>query len=160
MSDDLATYLHDHQAGAVVALDVMAQLESAYADSEIASIVATLRREVEADRDTLDALVSSLGIGKDSVRKAAGWMAAQATALKLRADGGEHGPLRLLESAELLSLGIEGKRILWLAMQACTDGVPQLRALDFATLIARAEAQRHTAETLRLGAARACFVAS
>lgn len=54
----------------------------------------------------LQALTAGLDIGESGARKIGGWVAAQATALKIRLDDSADGPLRLFEGLEFLSLGI------------------------------------------------------
>lgn len=155
--EQLAIYLNDHLAGSVVAIGLLETLESLYVETELAQIARALRSDIEDDRDTLQSLIVQVAGAESTPRKAAGWVAERLTQFKLRVDGDERGPLRLLESAEVISLGIEGKRGLWQVLAACSDLLPALSALEYAGLIARAEAQRERIETVRIGAARAAF---
>jgi hypothetical protein len=66
--------------------------------------------------------------------------------------------LRLFESLEALSLGIEGKRGLWLALAAVSERSPQMRLLDYPELIGRAEAQRRKVEEKRIETAKRALV--
>ena len=152
----LSTYLNDHLAGSIVAIGLMEKLESAYSGTEIESIVKSVRREVESDRAVLEQLIERIGT-QSGTRKAAGWIAERFTELKFGVDDGKDGTLRLLESAEVITLGIEGKRGLWRALAIATDLVPELGGVNYTDLIARAESQRERMETIRLGAARAAL---
>ncbi len=72
------------------------------------------------------------------------------TQLKLRLDDSSHGDLRLLESFEALSLGIEGKKSLWISLSAVAERSPQFRLADYDRLKQRAEVQRHRVEAKRV----------
>lgn len=50
--------------------------------------------------------------------------------------------MHLRESLEAVSLGIAGKGGLWRALQTVAAAEPALRAVDYAELIRRADAQR------------------
>jgi hypothetical protein len=49
----LATYLIDHLAGSVAALDLLENLKAAYADTALANFFAQLQTDMEADRKEL-----------------------------------------------------------------------------------------------------------
>jgi hypothetical protein len=63
----------------------------------------------------------------------------------------------LLESLEALSLGIEGKRVLWLALSAAAEVTSGLRIADYERLQDRAEEQRNRVEERRLEVAKAAL---
>ena len=63
---------------------------------------------------------------------------------------------RLLET-EALSLGIEGKLAMWLALKEAAAGDPRLAATDLDRLIERARGQRRALEPHRLAAAVQSF---
>ena len=65
---------------------------------------------------------------------------------------------RLME-AEALSLGIEGKRLLWHSLRQAAGADPRLAAIDFDELIERARRQRELLEPFRLDAATKAFAA-
>ena len=113
---------------------------------------------MEADRHTLKALMDRLEVGESRMRKAAGWLGEKVTELKLRLDDPAGGALRLLESMEALSLGIEGKRSLWRALAAAAEDAPALQGVDYEGLTRRAEEQRLRVEALRLEAARRALI--
>jgi hypothetical protein len=152
-NDALATYLNDHLAGSVIALELLEHLEAERPQSPEGEVLATLRADIETDRDTLVQLMTRLEIDVSKPRQATAWITEKLGELKLRFDDPEPGALRRLEALETISLGIEGKRGLWEALRAVSNGVPGLEALDFPGLIGRAAAQRDAAERLRLRAA-------
>jgi hypothetical protein len=156
--DHLATYLNDHAAGAVAAIDMLEHLEANHRDTELARFAADLRKDVEADNQELENLIKTLDISEGKTRKAAAWLAEKFTDLKLRWDDSSDGPLRLLEVFEALGLGISGKRYLWLALDFAKQDTPALNVTDYQRLIARAEEQRNRVERMRLHAAKAALV--
>lgn len=99
-----------------------------------------------------------LQIAESRTRKAAGWLAEKAAQLKLRLDDLTDGALRLHETLEALSLGIEGKRSLWRALAAAAEDAPALRVADYEVLARRAEEQRDRVEIRRLEAARKALI--
>jgi hypothetical protein len=154
MTDHLATYLNDHLAGSVAGVEIAEHLFDRAETAEHRSTVEGVRDEIEQDVRTLESLMKSLDIGESRLRKAAAWLTEKATELKLRIDDPAGGPLVFFESLEALSLGIEGKRGLWLALSAAAEHEPKLRTVDYAQLIKRAEGQRSVIEEMRLAAAK------
>jgi hypothetical protein len=153
-NDSLATYLNDHLAGSVVALELLDHLEEERAGTAEASVLAGVRADIEADRQELESFMAHLGITVSQPRQATAWLAEKLSELKLHLDDPGHGALRRLEALEAVSLGIAGKQALWHALDAVAEDVPELGGLDYARLVRRAEAQRETMETLRLHAAQ------
>ena len=153
----LATYLNDHLAGSVLALELLDHMKIAHARTPIEGFAVALRAEIEADQAELKTLMERVDAGTNIVRRAAAWLAEKAAELKLKVDDPSDGALRLLESLETLSLGIEGKRSLWLALETASADAPVLRGLDYGRLRRRAEEQRSRVEAERLDAARAAL---
>jgi hypothetical protein len=153
-NEHIATYLNDHLAGSVVAIELLEHLESTHCESELGAFFKQLRTEVAADRDELQQMMERLDIGESRTRKASAWLAEKMTELKLRFDDPKDGPLRLFESLEALSLGIEGKRSLWIALKAAAEQSPSLRILDYERLTQRAQEQRNRVEIQRIDIAK------
>src|SRR2546423_13318996 len=107
--EHLATYLNDHLAGSVVALDLLDHLEATHSEDALCDFFRELRADVASDREELERLMKELNIEQSRTRKASAWVAEKFTELKLRFDDPKAGPLLLFESLEALSLGIEGK---------------------------------------------------
>lgn len=158
MADEhLATYLNDHLAGSVAAIELLEYLEKVHVGTDMARFFAELRADVEADRRELEALMDRLQIAKSFSRKVTAWLTEKITQLKLRLDDPRGGPLCLLEALEVLALGIEGKRALWRALAAAAEAAPRLQGVDYERLAQRAEEQRRRVEVARLEAARAAL---
>lgn len=157
-NDRLATYLNDHLAGAVAALDLLGRLEAAQAGTPAASELAELRAEIAADRQALATLMSRLNVDESRSRKALAWLTERATHFKLRLDDSPDGALGRLEALDALALGIEGKHALWQALAVVADGAPGLEGVDYQALTQRADDQRRRVEQMRLEAARTALV--
>jgi hypothetical protein len=151
----LATYLNDHMAGAVTAIELLKSLERSHRDLQPA--LAALRTDIEDDQTELRALMQRLNITERQARKLGGWLAEKATRAKVRLDDRAAGPLRLLESLEIVSLGIEGKLALWRALTSAAENSAALRIAGYERLANRAIDQRQRAEALRVEAAKAAL---
>ena len=149
---NLTAYLRDHAAGAAGALDLVAHLISIYAGSPDAKFFEKLRTQIEDDRATLDGLLSRLRASESTVFNAMSRAGEKIARIKLLLAGPNGEGLGRLEALDALSLGIEGKRALWLALAAVA--VPKLQTADFAALARRAAAQRKGVERRRLAVAR------
>jgi hypothetical protein len=152
--EHIATYLNDHLAGSLVAIELLEHLESAHKGTDIGRFAAELRADIAEDRLELEALMARLQVSESRTRKATAWLSEKVTELKLKLDDPGDGLLRLLEAFEALSLGIEGKRGLWRALAAAAEDTPALQLADYEELIRRAEEQRGRVEAERLKVAR------
>jgi hypothetical protein len=155
-NEHLATYLNDHLAGSVVAIELLERLEAT--DMDMTATLAQVRVDIEADRAELRELMRRLHIAESRPRKLSGWFAEKFTQLKLRLDDPAGGSLRLLESLELVGLGIDGKVALWRALSAAAEVDPALKVVAYERLVQRAQDQRQRVEGLRLEAAKAALV--
>ena len=155
MADEhIATYLNDHLAGSVAALELLEHLEAAHSGTPLERFFAELRADVAADQQELEGLMGRLDIAESRTRKTSAWLAEKITELKLRLDDPAGGDLRLLESLEVVAVGIDGKRALWLALAAVAEEAPGLRLVDYQRLEQRATEQRRRVEVVRLEAAK------
>jgi hypothetical protein len=155
MADEhLTKYLNDHLAGSVVALELLDHLSATHSKTELGTFFRQLRFDIAADRDALQELMERLDIGESRTRKASAWLTEKMTELKLAFDDPKDGSLRLFESLEALSLGIEGKRSLWIALIAAAEKSPSLRLVDYESLKQRAQEQRDRVEKLRIETAQ------
>lgn len=153
----IATYLNDHLAGSEAALQLLKHVERAHAGNPAARFAAELRSDITEDRRELEALMARLQVAVSGPRKLAAWLTEKMTELKLRLDDPGDGVLRLLEIFEAVSIGVEGKRLLWRSLATAAEGVPELAGPDYRLLQQRAEEQRRRVETVRLEAARAAL---
>jgi hypothetical protein len=151
----LETYLQDHYAGAVGALELIEHLRNLHAGADdLPAFFRKLQTDVEADRQQLHNIITALHFEPSGMRNAGAWMAEKFSRLKLGLVDGEENLLRLVQALEAIYVGITGKRLLWRALQAARDSSPVLRATDFALLEQRALDQAERVESKRLSAAR------
>jgi hypothetical protein len=152
MDDSLLRYLNDHLAGATGAIGLIEKLATSAEDAGEAAFFHDLQQAVEADRDLLKDLIARLGESSSTVLQAAGSITGAASRLKLSWEGMEPGRLGRFEAMEVLALGIQGKRLLWLVLEELAPFVPEWEGIDFAELELQAIDQRHAVESLRLEA--------
>jgi hypothetical protein len=156
-STALTTYLNDHLAGSVAALELLDHLlerEPGSGRDELARI----RVEIEEDQQTLQRILSDMGGKESPIRKAAAWLTEKLGEVKLGLADKGSGELRVLEALEALGLGIQGKLLLWRALEAVKGSVPSLGGIDLQQLQQRAERQSRRVEELRLRAARVALL--
>lgn len=153
-SNSLTTYLNDHLAGSVAALELLDHLGKLHRGTEHEKLFQSLRGEVEEDQKVLQQALDLVGGKESRVRKAAAWLTEKIGEAKLKLDDAGDGELRVLEALETLGLGIQGKLALWRALAATADRLPQLRNLDFDRLQRRAAQQHERVEGQRLQVAR------
>lgn len=148
----MEVYLNDHLGGAMLGSDLAKQLRDANEETPLGELMTRLAAEIEEDRQTLVKLMDDLGVSRNPVKQATGWLAEKASRVKFSgASSGErdHGLFLALES---LRLGVAGKRCLWLALQGIQSDQPELAALDLDALLARAAEQERALEHERMAA--------
>jgi hypothetical protein len=148
----LAIYLNDHLAGATAGVELARRLRTSNEDDpsfgpELAEICA----EIEADRETLGAIMDRLDVGPSRVKPLAAILAERLGRLKLNGRLWGYSPLSRLDELELLQLGVTGKRRLWRALEHTHSG--DLSGFDLGALAERATAQLRRLEALHLKAA-------
>jgi hypothetical protein len=153
MSENLGTYLNDHVAGSVLALELLDHLIE-LPEAPDRKLLTQLRIEIQEDQDVLRQLIRSVGAKESTARNAAAWLTEKLGRAKLRIDESGSGELRMLEGLETLALGIQGKLALWRSLAILRDVVPPLKTLDLARLQSRALEQFEQVDRLRLDAVR------
>lgn len=150
---NINAYLNHHLAGSVAGLETLERLEAAEKGTPMAPILTALRAEGAADRRVLEELMSRLGVSESEMQKATAWLGEKVfrALMPLNESSGE---LHLFLALEALTLGLQGRRALWLALSAAAQETAALQGLDYQTLARRAEEQRDRVETLRLQAAK------
>lgn len=151
--EKLATYLTDHFAGSQAALEIIEKIEASYPESPAAAVVSAILPELLMERDVLRQLLEQLDSSPSNARRALGWLSEKLMDLKLRMDDPELGGLRLLESLEVLLIGISGKIALWNALASAKSVQPLLAAVDFEELLRMAHSQHARVDAQRIAAA-------
>lgn len=154
-TDHLATYLQDHLAGSTAGLELVRRAAAESGGEPLGAHLDGLANDIEQERDALRAIMEQLGVTEGHVKVAAAWFGEKLT--RLKPDGHLLGssPLRRYEELEGLSLGIEGKRLLWLVLADAGDD--RLDSAHVIELAERAAHQREELEPFRQAAARTAF---
>jgi hypothetical protein len=155
--ENLNSYLNDHLAGSIGALELLDRLIKTYQGKPLERFFAELRGEIEADQKKLQGFIDRLDLEESAVRKAGAWVAEKISRPKIQLSESSEGEMGLFLALEVLALGITGKRLLWRALAAASETVPQLGTLDYAELESRAIEQNDRVEEKRLEVAREVF---
>ena len=156
-TEDLGTYLQDHYAGSVGAVELLDHLIRTYAGEPFEIFFREIQTDITADQDELRDLMHALNVQESGLRNAGAWMVEKFSQVTLGLTREKQGGLGLLQALEALVLGITGKQLLWKALAAAMDGSAQLPPIDFARLERRALEQRDRVEAKRLETARQTF---
>jgi len=151
-ASNLERYLNDHLAGAAGALGLVEDL-SRREDLD-GAFFRDLHEEIFADRELLVQLMNLANLRENSLLQLAGNVTGKVGRLKLMWEGIHPGELGLFEALEMLSLGIQGKRLLWYALAEVAGDFPAWAEVDFAALAGRAKTQRDKVEDKRRAVAR------
>lgn len=154
----LTIYLNDHMAGSVVGVELAKRTAKSNAGTELSPLLGRLVGEIEADRDVLGDVMDAVGAERDSLKRAVAWAGEKAGRLKPNGQLTGYSSLSRVVELEGLSMGIEGKVLLWTALGQLGD--PRLAAFDFADLTARARRQREDLEPFRLAAVATAVAAA
>jgi hypothetical protein len=150
----LISYLNDHLAGSVSAVELLDHLVKTHEEQPLAKFLQELRVDVVADQDVLKKIVQRFNANQSALRKAGAWLVEKVGRAKLSMAGQKKRQLGLVEALEVLVLGITGKQLLWRALNAAIGSSPLLRGVDLVRLEERAIEQIERVETQRLEIAR------
>jgi hypothetical protein len=148
---ELAIYLNDHLAGSTVGVELAKRSAKANEGTEYGPELARIAAEIDEDRDALKTMLDELDITEDKLKTSAGWLAEKFGRLKLNGSLLSYNPLSRLIELEGLFLGVNGKRAMWLNVQASVGA--RVKSVDLTDLIARAESQSERLEAMRTTAA-------
>jgi hypothetical protein len=147
---NLGIYLSDHLAGAEAGCQLLARLTRRYPGGDLGRNLRELLAEIRADKRVLQDIAANVGASRPALKRAGGWLAERAGRVKLSFASAPDRSLSLFEGLELLSIGVLGKRALWMALLRVQESVPALKPVDFTGLAARAVAQFERLEAYRL----------
>jgi hypothetical protein len=152
---DLDSYLNDHLAGSISALEVIDHWAEAHKGELVSSFFLEIGKQIKADQDTLRDIMRVLGVEESKVRKAGAWAAEKFGRARLIIAGNEPGSLGLVLTLEGLIMGVTGKKLLWASLAAAK--LPPLNTWNFEQLQRRAEQQVEQIEAERIAAVRQAF---
>ena len=153
---DLDSYLNEHLAGSVSALELIAHWAEAHKGEPLGSFFLETEKEIKADQDALREVMRTLGVEESKVRKAGAWAAEKVGRARLMIAGDEPGSLGLVFTLEGLIMGVTGKKGMWGAL--ATMKLLGLDSYNFEQLQRRAEQQVEQIEAERISAIRQAFM--
>jgi hypothetical protein len=152
---DLDSYLNDHLAGSISALELIAHWVKVHKGEALGSFFVETEREIKADQDTLRDVMRTLGVEESKVRQAGAWMAEKVGRARLMIAGDEQGSLGLVLTLEGLIMGVTGKKLMWRVLAAAR--LPRLNSYNFEEQQRRAEQQIERIEAERIRAVSQAF---
>jgi hypothetical protein len=152
---DLDSYLNDHLAGSISALELIAHWADVHRGEPLGSFFVETEREIKADQDVLRDVMRTLGVEESKVRQAGAWVAEKVGRARLMIAGDVPGSLGLVLTLEGLLMGVTGKKLMWRALVAAK--LPRLNSYNFEELQRRAEQQVERIEAERISAIRQAF---
>jgi hypothetical protein len=156
MSDLLGIYLNDHLAGATAGVELARRLRgSNEGHPELGPALAEICAEIEADRETLKAVMSRLGIGQSRLKPAIAVVGERLGRLKPNGRLSGYSPLSRLVELETLQIGVLGKYRLWRALEQARG--EELASFELGALAERATDQLRRLEALHLKAGALAF---
>lgn len=152
MGSRLAIYLNDHLAGATVGVEMARRIRGSNEDDpDFGPPLVEICTEIEADRETLKAVMDQLGIGRSKVKPLAATLGERLGRLKPNGQLRGYSPLSRLDELEILQIGVVGKRRLWRALEH--THAEDLSDFELGALAERATEQLRHLEALHLKAA-------
>lgn len=154
---NLALYLTDHLAGSIAAIALLNDLEKVTTVAGIRDFCSQLKLEIQSDQAVLDRLIALLQAEPNLTQRCGAWLVEKVAALRLGNLVNPSNALGLMEAFELIALGIEGKRLLWRALDYTVAEESRFREFDFTALAERAAEQGAMVEKWRIEMARSAF---
>lgn len=152
---ELASYLNDHLAGSVSALELIEHWAHVHDGKPLGDFFMDMDAEIRADQDKLRELMRSLRLEESNLRQAGAWVAEKVGRARLMIAGDEPDSLGLVLTLEGLIMGIGGKKLLWRALAAAK--LLQLNGYEFEELQRRAQEQIERIEAERMRAVHKVF---
>lgn len=146
----LGIYLKDHLAGSRAGLELARRAEDENRGNPVGDYLATFRVELEQDRAVVERVMRELGVPYASFKDRAAWVMERVSRLKLNGRLASYSPLSRVMELEGLCIGTQGRLCLLRALERLSRTERRLAGIDFAALIARAEAQLKMLDRLRL----------
>ncbi|MEO5821561.1 MAG: hypothetical protein ABIT71_13760 [Vicinamibacteraceae bacterium] len=150
----LVAYLREHLTGSDAAIQVVERLRLAHAGTQEGRLFASLFDEFREEREIVRVLLAQAGASPLSIKRLAGQAGGAVMTL---AAGGERGDLSLFRTLEGLSVGVQGKRCLWRALQSLLGDQPIPSARSLAGLETMAVRQWDAIEERRRALVAATF---
>jgi hypothetical protein len=145
----LAIYLNDQLALGVLWRELARRAQHNNRDSEIGTALAEVATGIAEDVDTFKTIMSRIGVRRNPAKTALAFGAERLARLKPNGRLATYSPLSRFVELEILTMGIEGKKVLWTTLRDLAGLAGRLPDIDFDELIRRADQQRRTLEPHR-----------
>ena len=154
MDQDLQRYITDHLAGSQGALTLIQDHAERQEEPQERQFFLNLKAKVEEDQRLLKQLLALSGLDESALLQLAGSVTGKVGRIKLFWEGMEPGRLGMFEALEMLALGIQGKRLLWVVLQEIAPHFPEWKDINFAESELEAIRQRESVEERRIESGR------
>ncbi|MBA2744321.1 MAG: hypothetical protein H0U43_08460, partial [Chthoniobacterales bacterium] len=101
---DLTTYLNDHHAGSLSAIEMVDHLIETFEGQALGKFFKDLRAEIETDQHTLEDLIAKIGADESAIKNAGAWVAEKVSRAKIRVSDSADDQMGLLHALEALML--------------------------------------------------------
>lgn len=153
----LGIYLNDHLAGVTGALALARRAAGSHHGTPAGTTLASFAAEAAHDRDTLVAIMASLGMRRTLYKEQAAIVAERLGRWKPNGSVVRRSPMSDVVELDGMVIGTTAKRLCWQTLRALTDGYPLLDSARLDGLIARADAQLAMLDGLRGDAVATAF---
>lgn len=156
--ESLMTYLNDHLAASIAALQLLERLVTTLREPSMVTTLRTLTDDVTAEQGLVRDIIAAGGGTENTMAQAVSWVGEKVARLKIGPGESDPSGLMLFEALEAISVGFWGRRCLWstLAHLSREVTVPP-GTIDFAALEARAEQHLTMLDALRLQSSSAAL---
>lgn len=160
MDKDLQRYLNGHLSTAHFSISLIADLADHQSDPAETKFYSDLEGMVTSDHEIMEGLLSSIRCG-DNRPQHFSHAHDEKSKRSVFTDGRQNSAFSCsFEALEMLALGIQGKRLLWVALQEISHHFPEWSGIDFQQLEFDAIRQREAVEERRLTQGRKTLTCS
>jgi len=146
----LVTYLNDHLAASVAALQLLDRLSKSHGQSPLGGTLAEFAWDIRREQRIVGRIVDAFDGGPSLVKRVLASIGEVVSRVKMRKLRSGDFNLQLFEALELLSIGFYGRQSLWRTLERLKrDGILRLD-LDFPMHIRGVEQQLVVMRTFRL----------
>lgn len=148
----LGIYLNDQLAAGMLWRAIARRAQRSNDGSDLGDALARVAAAIGEDVATFEQIMQRLGVRRNPAKSALAIAAERVGRLKLNGRLTSYSPLSRFAELDVLTYGIEGKKVLWQNLRDSARLGERLPDVDFDELIARAQRQRDEIEPFRLAA--------
>lgn len=157
VDDFLAIYLRDQLALGIAWRELARRAQRNNGATALAQALARVATGIAEDVQTVETIMSRLGVRPNPVKNTLAIAAERVGRLKLNGRLSGYSPLSRFVELDVLVMGIEGKKVLWTTLSNVAKLGTRLPEIDFAELVRRAEQQRAELEPFRVQVGKEAF---